>query len=95
MAEADLGFRQPFDDVEWLRGEIAGLQDALASRTVIAQAVGMIMERYKISDEHAWHVLVRASQARNLKLRALAEQMVADPDGPDAYPEKRPSHPQS
>jgi hypothetical protein len=76
------------NDPAQLRAEIAGLREALTSRAMIGQAVGMLMERYKVDATQAWNVLIRTSQNRNVKVRDLAAQMTADPTGQDAYPEK-------
>lgn len=52
--------------------EIEQLQAALDSRTVIAQAVGMLMERYEMTPESAFAVLARVSSTTNTKLRDIA-----------------------
>jgi hypothetical protein len=57
--------------------EIEGLNDALRSRTRIGQAVGIIMERYKLPEEQAFAFLTRLSQHGNLKLRRIADDLVA------------------
>ncbi|MGY1725113.1 GAF and ANTAR domain-containing protein [Blastococcus sp. SYSU DS0533] len=48
---------------------------ALASRDVIGQAKGILMERYKVTPEVAFALLVRASQGTNRKLADVAEQL--------------------
>jgi hypothetical protein len=58
--------------------EIADLNDALHTRTTIGQAVGIIMERYELNDERAFAFLTRLSQHRNVKLRTIAAEIVAD-----------------
>jgi hypothetical protein len=58
--------------------EIADLNDALSTRTTIGQAVGIIMERYELNDERAFAFLTRLSQHRNVKLRLIAAEVVAD-----------------
>ena len=50
---------------------------AIESRTVIGQAVGMLMERYGLDDDRAFDVLRRLSSQQNVKLRDLAAQVVA------------------
>jgi AmiR/NasT family two-component response regulator len=52
------------------------LNDALASRKVIGQAIGIVMERYQINEDRAFHSLVRASSASNMKLRTVAQEVV-------------------
>ncbi|MGH3372334.1 MAG: GAF and ANTAR domain-containing protein [Nocardioidaceae bacterium] len=58
--------------------EITNLQDALSTRTTIGQAMGIVMERFKLNDERAFAFLTRLSQNRNIKLRLIAEEMVAE-----------------
>lgn len=53
--------------------------NALAeSRAVIEQAKGALMLVYCISAQHAFEVLAWRSQETNVRLRTLAEQLVAD-----------------
>ncbi len=52
------------------------LQDALASRRMIGQAVGILMERFTIDEDRAFSFLVRTSQDGNIKLRTVAQQIV-------------------
>jgi GAF domain-containing protein len=52
------------------------LNDALVTRKVIGQAIGIVSERYKVSDDQAFHFLVRASSTSNTKLREVAQQIV-------------------
>lgn len=56
--------------------KIKGLQAALDSRTVIGQAVGMLMERYGIDSDRASGVLQRVSTTTNRKLVSVAEEVV-------------------
>jgi transcriptional regulator with GAF, ATPase, and Fis domain len=53
------------------------LRTALASRDVIGQAKGILMERYKISSDEAFKLLVLASQHRHTKLRDVADELTA------------------
>jgi GAF domain-containing protein len=52
------------------------LEQALVHRTVIGQATGILIERFGLEPEVAFAALSRVSQTRNLKLYALAEQLV-------------------
>ena len=54
------------------------LQKAVDARTVIGQAEGILMERYGIDADTAFSVLRRYSQQGNLKLHAVAEQVVRE-----------------
>lgn len=52
------------------------LQAAVNSREVIGQAQGILMERFKITPEMAFHLLLLASQDANRKLRDIADDLV-------------------
>lgn len=52
------------------------MTEALATRNVIGQAVGIVMERYKVDSDRAFAFLVRLSQTRNTKLRTVATALV-------------------
>ena len=51
---------------------VAQLQEALASRDVIGQAKGVLMERFGVDAEQAFNMLTRSSQETNMKLTAVA-----------------------
>lgn len=53
------------------------LKDALGTRNAIGLAIGMTMERYDLDEERAFSFLVRVSQTSNVKLRVVAEQIIA------------------
>ena len=54
------------------------LHEALHSRKVIGQAIGIVMERYHISEDRAFQFLVRASSHRNIKVRDIAAELVRE-----------------
>lgn len=54
------------------------LNDALMTRTEIGQAIGIIMERYRLDPDRAFGFLVRTSQTSNVKLREVAAGIVED-----------------
>ena len=58
--------------------KLARVQVRGASRLVIGQAEGILMERHKVTSHVAFGMLVRASQARNTKLDAIAEQLALE-----------------
>ncbi len=62
---------------------------ALASRDVIGQAKGIIMERFKIDAEQAFELIKRLSQDTNTPLAELAQRLV-DADYPAGRPRPRP-----
>lgn len=53
------------------------LRIALQSRDMIGQAKGILMERFKLTPEQAFDLLITASQNTNRKLRDLAEHLSA------------------
>ena len=58
--------------------DIAGQTTAMDTRKLIGQAQGILMERLDIDADRAFEYLVRQSQARNEKLRVIAEWIVAN-----------------
>ena len=54
------------------------LQQALVSRTVIDQAIGIIRARTGVGAEEAFDRLIRISQSENVKLRDVAERLVEE-----------------
>jgi GAF domain-containing protein len=52
------------------------LQAALESRPVIEQAKGVLIERYKLTPDQAFHLLAQASMTTNTKLRDVADHLV-------------------
>ena len=57
------------------------LQQAMESRAAIEQAKGILMAAQHCSPQQAFDILVRASQNRNRKLRAIAMEIVERYDG--------------
>jgi GAF domain-containing protein len=52
------------------------LKEALKTRELIGEAKGILMEREGINEDEAFDVLRRISQHQNIKLRAIAQQVV-------------------
>ncbi len=52
-------------------------ESALASRDVIGQAKGIVMERYKLDAGRAFATLVKLSQDTNTPVRVVAQRLVA------------------
>lgn len=67
--------------------DLAGMQAAMASRAVIEQAKGILMERRKYTEDQAFTALTRASQNTNIKLRDVADELVRT----GALPERPPA----
>lgn len=61
----------------WTRQDETMTQ-ALEARTLVGQAVGVLMERYRLDPDHAFGYLVRTSQTGNVKLRDVAAGIVDD-----------------
>lgn len=66
----------------------ASLLTALHSRDVIGQAKGILMERYKITPDQAFDVLIRASNISNRKLRDIAADLTATGELPSITPRR-------
>ncbi len=64
--------------------EISDLRQAIATRHEIGAAVGVVMERYQLSEERAFAFLARLSQDRNVKLREIAREFVSGDGGGSA-----------
>jgi transcriptional regulator with GAF, ATPase, and Fis domain len=64
----------------------AQLAKAVASRDLIGQAKGILMERYKISPERAFLVLTRISQGSNRKIYDIAAQLIREGTLPGILP---------
>ena len=60
--------------------QIGTLHEAVQTRTIIGQAVGIVMERYNLNDERAFAFLKRLSSHRNVKLRLVAQEITAATD---------------
>ncbi|EST36927.1 hypothetical protein N566_15865 [Streptomycetaceae bacterium MP113-05] len=62
----------------------AQLATALESRSDIGEALGIVMERYKVSENEAFAVLRKSSQDHNVKLRDVARQVATTGEIPGA-----------
>ncbi|QKV91255.1 ANTAR domain-containing protein [Streptomyces sp. NA02950] len=70
----------PKTELERLRRETADLRGKLRSHPLIAQAQGILLERYRLDGpEPAFTLLKESSQAHNVKLRTLAAALVNVP----------------
>ena len=56
--------------------QVRQLNDAIATRTIIGQAQGILMERRNINQETAFELLRRMSQQRNVRLHEFAAGLV-------------------
>ncbi|AEM85072.1 ANTAR domain-containing protein [Streptomyces violaceusniger] len=94
-AAARDGGRTAVPEVIRLRRETVDLRARLRSHPLIAQAQGVLRERYRLPDpQTAFTLLQRSSQTHNVKLRTLAAALLRvdrpDPDSPLWFPERAP-----
>lgn len=62
---------------------LENLRTAVASNRFIGQAVGVLMERHKLTESEAFGRLVDASQRRHIKLRDIATRIIESGEEPD------------
>jgi AmiR/NasT family two-component response regulator len=60
-----------------------GLHSAMASRQLIGQATGIVMERYGLDEKSAFGYILRVSSHSNVKVRDVAHEIVARTNGHD------------
>lgn len=58
--------------------ELDQLRDAVATRQLIGQAVGLVMQQYELDDARAFAFLTRLSSTTNTKLRTVAKNVVGE-----------------
>jgi putative methionine-R-sulfoxide reductase with GAF domain len=66
--------------------KIGQMREALASRDVIGQAKGILMERHKVTAAEAFALLAQASSHSNIKLVNVAENLVGTGNFPSPEP---------
>ena len=76
--------------VEELRVRNGQLERALASRIVIEQAKGVLVERYALDVETAFVLLRRAARSSRVRIHDLAREIVASRVSPEAIELERP-----
>ena len=70
------------------------LEAAMQSRAVIEQAKGVLIERYKLTPDHAFRLLTLASMNANRKLRDVADDLVRTGELPAVTPRGNRGRPQ-
>ncbi|MFF7446397.1 MULTISPECIES: ANTAR domain-containing protein [unclassified Streptomyces] len=78
--------RADHDELRRLRAEVRELRVRSRAHVLIAEAQGLLRERYKLSDaDSAFTLMRKASQRYNVKMRSLAEILLSAPrpDAPD------------
>jgi hypothetical protein len=63
-------------EVGRLRLEVAQLREGLQTRQQIGVATGILAQRFGCSPDRAWSVLVRISQAMNVKVRDITRVLL-------------------
>jgi hypothetical protein len=69
--------------IDQLADRQANLERAIESHRAIGQAVGILVERHRVTPGEAFQQLRRASQDRNIRLREVAQRVIEtglDPD---------------
>ena len=64
--------------------KVTHLHRAIESRQVIGQAVGILMERHRLSPQQAFDTMVTTSQQSHIKLRELAPRINETGEEPSA-----------
>jgi len=59
-----------------LEAEIAQLKDALVRRQQIGVATGLLAQRFGVTPDRAWSLLVRLSQNCHVKVRDIAQALI-------------------
>lgn len=75
------GEAEPDSELDQLRTEVIDLRRAMETHPVIDRARGMVMALGPCTADEAWEVLVEVSQKTNIKLREVAADLVATPEG--------------
>ena len=83
--EAEVAVRRLVELTTSLARRAAQLQEALDSRIVIEQAKGVLAERYAISPDEAFLLLRNTARFNRVKLRSLADDVVASRTTPPAF----------
>lgn len=58
--------------------QVSQLQEAVRTRQLIGQAIGVLMERFDLDEARAFGFLTRLSQDSNIKLRLVAERLLEE-----------------
>lgn len=63
-------------DLMMKEAQVAQLEEALESRTMIGQATGLVMAQEGLTADEAFEKLVKVSQKANIKLREIAQSYI-------------------
>ena len=89
-----------FRELRSLTGEIDALGEQLEARKAIDRAKGILMERYKVTGDQAFRMLVKVSNDNNLALRSVAQDLASTGlwigrSGQHGVPERSPRVPEN
>ncbi|MGQ4384025.1 ANTAR domain-containing protein [Streptomyces sp. SAS_270] len=77
------------DEIFELQEEIGQLKQAITSHAVVDQAIGMMVALGRVTPDQGWVVLQEVSQHTNVKLRDIAEMIIAWGGEGDMWPDVR------
>jgi len=66
-----------FAELNELSGEVSDLKEALEARKVVERAKGILMRRFQMPEDEAYHRLQKMSRDRRQSLRETAQQVIA------------------
>ena len=75
-AGSDVEMASLLSRVAQLEAEIDHLRDALTRRQQIGVATGLLAQRFAVSPDRAWSLLVRLSQNSHVKVRDIAQAVI-------------------
>ena len=65
-----------FQELQQLQGELADLQEALATRKLLAKAKGILMEAHGYTEQEAYRKMQQYSMLKRVSLKKLAEMII-------------------
>ncbi|RPE37526.1 ANTAR domain-containing protein [Streptomyces sp. Ag109_O5-1] len=71
-----MGESEP-DRIFHLQEEVDQLKEAVASHAVVDQAIGMVVALGRVTPDEGWEILKEVSQHTNIKLRNVADLILA------------------
>lgn len=66
-----------FSELRDLTGEVTDLKEALETRKLVERAKGVLMRRYKMMEDEAYHRIQKIARDRRQTLRKTAEQILS------------------
>ncbi|MBW3558076.1 MAG: ANTAR domain-containing protein, partial [Actinobacteria bacterium] len=66
-----------FNEMRALRAEVDGLEEQLETRRVLDRAKGILMDEHAMKEGDAFSFIQRTAMQRRLRMKAVAEQIIA------------------